>query len=173
MPHTTSYGMPRTTPLQKDMGLHPYAEQFAQAGMAVLVIDYRGFGGSDGMPRHHISWRKHLEDYQAALDFVASGSLGSTVDASRIALWGVSYSGAHALMTASKEANAGKVSVVIANEPFLTGSGNTGKAFKERGVLKVCRLIFAALLDKVCCMSCLLLECRQDGCHFPEPHHAV
>ena len=43
------------------MGLHPYAEQFAQAGMAVLVFDYRGFGGSDGEPRHHISWMKHLE----------------------------------------------------------------------------------------------------------------
>eukprot|EP00983_Pelagomonas_calceolata_P091315 1157528-Pelagomonas_calceolata.AAC.4 len=49
------------TCVQKDMGLHPYAEQFAQAGMAVLVIDYRGFGGSDGLPRHHISWHKHLE----------------------------------------------------------------------------------------------------------------
>lgn len=39
---------------QKDMGLHPYAEQFAAAGLAVLVFDYRGFGGSDGWPRHEV-----------------------------------------------------------------------------------------------------------------------
>jgi len=32
-----------------------------QAGIAALVIDYRGFGGSDGTPRHHVSWSKHLQ----------------------------------------------------------------------------------------------------------------
>ena len=41
------------------------------------------------------------------------------------------------------------MSVVIANEPFLSGSGNVGKAFKERGALKVFRLVAAAVLDKV------------------------
>lgn len=46
---------------QKDMGLHVYAEQFAQAGMAVLLFDYRGFGGSDGAPRHWVSWRRHVQ----------------------------------------------------------------------------------------------------------------
>ncbi|KAF5838711.1 Alpha/Beta hydrolase protein [Dunaliella salina] len=134
---------------QKDMGLHPFAEQFAQAGMAVLVIDYRGFGGSDGLPRHHISWRKHLEDYQAALDWVHLGQMDpQEVDASRIALWGVSYSGAHALMTAAKEGNEKKVAAVVANEPFLTGDGSIGKAIKERGLLKVARLVCAAVIDK-------------------------
>jgi len=35
------------------------------------------------------------QDYQAALDFVHSGSLDpARIDASRIGLWGVSYSGA-------------------------------------------------------------------------------
>jgi fermentation-respiration switch protein FrsA (DUF1100 family) len=35
----------------RDMGLAPYAERFARAGMAVLVFDYRHFGASDGQPR--------------------------------------------------------------------------------------------------------------------------
>lgn len=31
-----------------------HAEQFAMDGMAVVAFDYRGFGGSDGTPRHHV-----------------------------------------------------------------------------------------------------------------------
>eukprot|EP00983_Pelagomonas_calceolata_P091319 1157528-Pelagomonas_calceolata.AAC.8 len=47
----------------------------------------------------------------------------------------------------------GKVAAVVANEPFLTGDGNIGKAIKERGVLKVARLVCAALIDKVFCQT--------------------
>mgnify|MGYP006303671741 CR=1 FL=1 len=42
-----------------------------------------------------------------------------------------------------------QVSVVIANEPFLSGDGNIVKAIKERGVAKVLRLVLAAAIDKV------------------------
>ena len=35
---------------QKDMGLEPFAELFASKGMAVLLFDYRNFGGSEGEP---------------------------------------------------------------------------------------------------------------------------
>eukprot|EP00198_Chlamydomonas_reinhardtii_P007562 XP_001696899.1 predicted protein [Chlamydomonas reinhardtii] len=55
---------------QKDLGLHRYADPFARAGMAVLVFDYRTFGGSDGEPRHWVSPRRHVEDWRAALAFV-------------------------------------------------------------------------------------------------------
>jgi hypothetical protein len=43
------------------MGLHPYAEQFAQAGMVVVAFDYRGWGTSGGSIRHYVSWRRHLQ----------------------------------------------------------------------------------------------------------------
>ena len=55
---------------QKDMGLHPFAEVFAQRGLAVLVFDYRNFGGSEGEPRNWVSPKRHLEDWDAALDYV-------------------------------------------------------------------------------------------------------
>ena len=55
---------------QKDMGLAPKAEAFARAGLAVLVFDYRCFGGSDGEPRNWISPARHLQDYTAALEYV-------------------------------------------------------------------------------------------------------
>ena len=55
---------------QKDMGLHPFAEVFAQRGMAALVFDYRNFGGSEGEPRNWVSPKRHLEDWDSALDYV-------------------------------------------------------------------------------------------------------
>lgn len=40
------------------MGLDKYAEAFVKRGIAGFVIDYRTFGGSDGMPRNYINpWR--------------------------------------------------------------------------------------------------------------------
>eukprot|EP00201_Polytomella_parva_P014028 CAMPEP_0175054184 /NCGR_PEP_ID=MMETSP0052_2-20121109/9360_1 /TAXON_ID=51329 ORGANISM="Polytomella parva, Strain SAG 63-3" /NCGR_SAMPLE_ID=MMETSP0052_2 /ASSEMBLY_ACC=CAM_ASM_000194 /LENGTH=378 /DNA_ID=CAMNT_0016318843 /DNA_START=288 /DNA_END=1424 /DNA_ORIENTATION=+ len=87
---------------QKDMGLHAYAEQYARSGIAVLVFDYRGYGGSEGFPRHVINFERHLEDWHAAVHWVHGGGLGPAVDGERVALWGVSYSGGHSLVTAAK-----------------------------------------------------------------------
>lgn len=42
-----------------------------------------------------------------------------------------------------------QVTCIVANEPYLSGDGNIGKAVRERGVGKVARLLGAALLDKV------------------------
>ena len=58
---------------QKDMGLQPFAEAFAGAGLAVLLFDYRCFGGSDGEPRNWVSPARHLQDWSAALDYVRVG----------------------------------------------------------------------------------------------------
>ena len=41
------------------------------------------------------SWAHHLQDWEAAVEWVAGGGLGPGVDGSRIALWGTSYSGGH------------------------------------------------------------------------------
>lgn len=55
---------------QKDMGLEPFAELFASKGLAVLLFDYRNFGGSEGEPRNWVSPKRHLQDWDAALDYV-------------------------------------------------------------------------------------------------------
>ena len=55
---------------QKDMGLEPFAEFFATKGMAVLLFDYRNFGGSEGEPRNWVSPNRHLQDWAAALDYI-------------------------------------------------------------------------------------------------------
>ena len=54
---------------QKDMGLEPFAEAFVNHGLAVLLFDYRCFGGSDGEPRNWVGPRRHLQDWEAALAY--------------------------------------------------------------------------------------------------------
>lgn len=95
------------------MGLHNYAARFAAAGLAVFVFDYRTFGGSDGEPRNWISPNRHLQDWRAAVDYV-TGPLAASgaVDKSKLALWGTSYGGGHALVTAGELGSA--VSAVVA-----------------------------------------------------------
>ncbi|HXZ08567.1 MAG TPA: alpha/beta hydrolase, partial [Paraburkholderia sp.] len=36
----------------KEHGLEPFARAFAEAGFVVLLHDHRGFGASEGTPRH-------------------------------------------------------------------------------------------------------------------------
>jgi len=38
----------------KEHALEPYARAFAEAGFVVLLHDHRGFGASEGTPRHDI-----------------------------------------------------------------------------------------------------------------------
>ena len=60
---------------QKDMGLEPFAEFFATKGMAVLLFDYRNFGGSEGEPRNWVSPNRHLQDWAAALDYIRASNM--------------------------------------------------------------------------------------------------
>ncbi len=96
-------------------GLPPYAERFADAGFAVLLFDYRGFGESTGAARQVIDVRSQQQDYEAAIDF-ARGIDG--VDAGRIALFGSSFSGGHVVAIASRHP---EVAAVIAQVPFADG----------------------------------------------------
>ena len=66
---------------QKDMGLEPFAEFFAARGMAVLLFDYRNFGGSEGEPRNWVSPNRHLQDWAAALDYIRASGMPSMVTA--------------------------------------------------------------------------------------------
>lgn len=49
----------------KEMGFSEIAAHFAGEGFAVLVFDYRTFGGSEGEPRCQLIWYEQIEDYFA------------------------------------------------------------------------------------------------------------
>lgn len=118
--------------------LDAYAERFAQAGYAVLVFDYRGWGDSDGEPRRVLSIRAQHRDWRAAVAF-ARRLAG--VDAARLVLWGTSFAGGHALHLAAEDHD---VAAVIAQVPHISGPASV--LSQPRGL--VARLIGAGLRDQ-------------------------
>jgi uncharacterized protein len=82
----------------REMRLPAYAERFAQAGLAVLIFDYRHFGASEGEPRQLLDIKQQLADWAAAISYVRGLD---DIDPERIALWGTSFSGGHVIETSS------------------------------------------------------------------------
>lgn len=72
-----------------------WGETLAGLGYAVLVADYRGFGGSDG-ERGRCFPQEHVDDIGASLTFLSERP---ETDSERLALLGVSYGGAIAVAT--------------------------------------------------------------------------
>lgn len=99
----------------REAGLEPIARRFAAAGFNALVFDYRHFGASAGRPRELLSIRRQLEDCEAALDYIRSRP---EVDPGRVALWGSSFGGGHALTIASRDH---RLAACVAQIPFVDG----------------------------------------------------
>jgi pimeloyl-ACP methyl ester carboxylesterase len=103
----------------RDSGLLPFAERFAEAGLDVLLFDYRNFGDSSGEPRQ-LAWpSRHREDYEVAVEF-ARGLEG--VDPDRIVVWGTSWSGGHVVYIAAEDE---RIAAVISQTPDLDGLQTT------------------------------------------------
>jgi uncharacterized protein len=92
--------------------LGPFAERFAQEGIAALVFDHRGFGDSAGEPDVFRPGRQ-LDDWRAAIAF-ARGLPG--IDPDRVATFGSSMGGGNALAAAAQDA---RVAAAISQVPFL------------------------------------------------------
>lgn len=121
----------------REASLAPTAERFAAAGISALVFDYRHFGASAGEPREVLSIRRQLEDCAAALEFVRSLP---EVDPARVALWGSSFGGGHALTIAARDH---RLAACVAQIPFVDGL----VSLRTTPPLKAIRLTLAALCD--------------------------
>lgn len=99
----------------REMRLDAYSERFAAAGIATLAFTYRYFGDSGGTPRQLMSVRRQLADWDAALDFVKSCP---EVDGGRVAIWGSSFGGGHAIEVASRHP---ELKAAISQCPFTDG----------------------------------------------------
>jgi hypothetical protein len=102
----------------KEMYLDAFAVVFAAAGLNALVIDNRGFGASDGEPRQEIDPWQQVRDYRHAITY--AGTLDE-VDATRIGVWGSSYSGGHVLVLGAIDR---RIKAVTAQVPLVSGSAN-------------------------------------------------
>src|SRR5207249_4640822 len=94
------------------------AAQFAEAGLAAILFDYRNFGSSDGARRQHIDPQMQVEDYRNAISF-AEGL--DEIDADRIGAWGLSYSGGHVLILGATDP---RVKCVSSQIPVVDGYRN-------------------------------------------------
>lgn len=74
----------------------PYVERFTQAGISVLLVDYRGWGESEG-PRGVIDPQWQVADIRAGLSYLESRP---DVDRSRLGVFGVSFGGGNAVAVA-------------------------------------------------------------------------
>lgn len=132
----------------RDSGLLPFAERFAAAGCHVLVFDYRGFGGSAGLPRQDVDHRRHREDYHAAVAWVRARD---GVDPDRVALWGTSYSGGHVVVVAAQDPRIAAVvsqGAAMDGLAVLTGKGRE-RDFAAKDAGKAGRVLRATAADLV------------------------
>ncbi len=104
----------------REESLAPFAGRFAEAGIATLAFDYRGFGDSAGEERQVLSIGRQLEDVASAIAFVR-GLDG--IDPARVALWGSSFGGGLTLETAARDHS---LSCAIAQVPFSEGPAMLG-----------------------------------------------
>jgi fermentation-respiration switch protein FrsA (DUF1100 family) len=95
-----------------------YAQMYADAGLAALLFDYRNFGASDGGRRQHIDPTWQIEDYKNAISYAESRD---DVDADRIGVWGLSYSGGHALIVGATDP---RVKCIVSQIPVVDGYRN-------------------------------------------------
>jgi len=124
-------------------GLEPYARRFAEAGLDVLLFDYRHFGASDGLPRQLVSVRRQLEDWAAA---IAHARTLPGVDPDRIALWGSSFSGGHVVVAAARDA---RVAALCAQGPMMDGLAASLNIVRYAGPRQLLRLAALGVRDAI------------------------
>ncbi|WKN61194.1 alpha/beta fold hydrolase (plasmid) [Rhodococcus opacus] len=99
----------------RDMRLDAFAERFARAGIAAFAFTYRHFGDSGGRPRQLLSIKRQLADWDAAISWVKTRG---GIDGTRIAVWGSSFGGGHAITVASRHP---ELRAAVAQCPFTDG----------------------------------------------------
>lgn len=127
----------------RDTGLEGFAEAFADAGLDVLLFDYRGFGSSRGQLRQNVSYRDQRADYAAA---IAAARTRPGVDPTRIVLWGTSYSAGHALVAGVRD---GSIAAAIAMTPAMDGAAALMSVVHRSGLRPLLALTRHGLRDAV------------------------
>ncbi len=120
-------------------GTRDFIHAFTSAGIATFNFDYRHFGESAGQPRQLIDFQKQLDDWRAALACLRSRT---DIDPARLALWGSSLGGGHAIMLAAEQP---ELRAVIAQVPHL----DSRAAMKSVPIGQLLRTLGHALLDKL------------------------
>jgi pimeloyl-ACP methyl ester carboxylesterase len=119
----------------KEIVMPHYAEYFLDEGIACLLIDYRNFGASTGEPRQHLDPWMQIEDYRNAISYAQTLA---EIDARRLAVWGISYSGGHAIILAAIEP---RILCAVSTIPVVEGYANMRRVHGERLFPRLQRVI--------------------------------
>jgi uncharacterized protein len=109
-------------------GIERIARAIADAGFVVLLHDHRNFGGSSGQPRHDIDPWRQVEDWRQAISYLESLPY---VDATRIGLWGTSFSGGHAIVLGATDR---RVKAVVSQVPTIDGYASSQRRVPPQAV---------------------------------------
>ncbi|MEK9900919.1 MAG: acetylxylan esterase [Rhodospirillaceae bacterium] len=119
----------------KEIVMPYYADDFVDIGCACLIFDYRRFGDSDGLPRQHINPWDQIEDYRNAVSFAKTLD---GIDTNRIGVWGISYSGGHAICVAALDS---RVKFAMSVVPVVDGFPTMRRCHGERKFAAIQKLI--------------------------------
>jgi dienelactone hydrolase len=119
--------------------LYAYAEEFAAAGYAVAVFDYRGFGDSAGTPRQLLDVAMQHQDWRAALAYARTLP---GVDAERVVAWGTSFAGGHVISVAGQGE---PLAAIIAQVPHVSGPA----AVRATGLVPSLRVGMVGIRDQI------------------------
>lgn len=122
----------------REMRLDAFAERFAEVGIAALAFTYRYLGDSGGQPRQLMSVSRQVADWEAALTYVKQRP---DVDHNRLAVWGSSFGGGHAITVASRHP---ELRAAVAQCPFTDGLASAS-ALGLSGTLKVLPVVLRDL----------------------------
>ncbi|MBT2231969.1 alpha/beta hydrolase [Nonomuraea sp. NEAU-A123] len=93
--------------------LAPSAAYLVRAGFAVLAIDYRTIGASEGLPRGQVFPQRYVDDVRNGVSFLASRP---EVDPARIGLWGHSLGATVMIQAAAIDR---RVTCVVCQNPSM------------------------------------------------------
>lgn len=120
-------------------GTMGFVRAFTAAGLATFNFDYRHFGESAGEPRQLLDFDKQREDWRAALAYLRTRA---DLANDRLALWGSSLGGGHAITLAAEEP---AVRAVVAQVPHL----DSRAAMKAVPPAQILRTLGHAMCDKL------------------------
>jgi dienelactone hydrolase len=123
----------------RDQRLDAFAERYVEAGLGVLLFDYRYFGASGGEPRQLLDITAQLDDWRRAIAFART--IG-WIDRDRVALFGSSFSGGHVVQLASEDSG---IAATVSQCPFSDGLAT----LSVLGWGNVARLAGHAIVDQV------------------------
>jgi dienelactone hydrolase len=122
----------------KEMLLPAFGEALAAAGIAVLSIDFAGFGASSGAPRQEVDPVAQVADLRRGLDYL---STMPGIDPARLGVWGPSMCGAHTLVVAGTDP---RVRAAVSIIPFTKAPRLVAARVSWAVVVDAVRRLFGA-----------------------------